>query len=107
MQELASRKFMCAQTYWLNGRELSEKLEIDRPSLYYSSLVLKQCLFFMALCYTNRSFSWLDNRNVKVKYSYILRRYVVRASNIIPACPQSALHRAPKGQVKRWAWIRE
>ncbi|KAJ8123420.1 hypothetical protein ONZ43_g628 [Nemania bipapillata] len=45
----ASREFMCAQTYWLNGRDLSEKLEIDRPSLYYSSLVLGQCLFFITL----------------------------------------------------------
>ncbi|KAI1132230.1 hypothetical protein F5Y10DRAFT_231847 [Nemania abortiva] len=72
----ASREFMCAQTYWLNGRELSEKLEIDRPSLYYSSLVLGQCLFFMTVCYLNRSFSWLDNRNInlvrKVFYTVLL-----------------------------------
>ncbi|TGJ83153.1 hypothetical protein E0Z10_g5619 [Xylaria hypoxylon] len=72
----ASREFMCAQTYWLNGRGLSEKLEIDRPSLYYTSLVLGQCLFFMAICYVNRTFSWLDERNInlvrKVLYAVLL-----------------------------------
>ncbi|GAP83758.2 putative tat pathway signal sequence [Rosellinia necatrix] len=72
----ASRQFMCAQTYWLNGRELSEKLEIDRPSLYYFSLILGQCLFLMATCYINRSVSWLDNRNInlvrKVFYTVLL-----------------------------------
>ncbi|KAI0973129.1 hypothetical protein F4678DRAFT_428021 [Xylaria arbuscula] len=62
----ASHGFMCAQTYWLNGRELAEKLEIERPSLYYSSLVFGQCLFFMATCYVNRSFRWLDERNIKL-----------------------------------------
>ncbi|KAI0873860.1 hypothetical protein GGS24DRAFT_501330 [Hypoxylon argillaceum] len=45
----ASREFMCAQTYWLNGRDLAEKLDIDRPSLYYSALVLGQCIFFITL----------------------------------------------------------
>ncbi|KAI0112068.1 hypothetical protein GGR51DRAFT_54496 [Nemania sp. FL0031] len=72
----ASREFMCAQTYWLNGKDLSEKLEIDRPSLYYSALVLGQCLFFMTMCYINRSFSCLDNRNInlvrKVLYTVLL-----------------------------------
>ncbi|KAI1745431.1 hypothetical protein F4680DRAFT_103410 [Xylaria scruposa] len=60
----ASREFLCAQTYWLSGRALSEKLEIDRPSLYYFSLVLGQCLLFMTICYVNRSFTWLDERQI-------------------------------------------
>ncbi|KAJ8132886.1 hypothetical protein O1611_g737 [Lasiodiplodia mahajangana] len=70
----ASYEFMCAQTYWLNGKDLAEKLEIDRPSLYYSALVLGQCLFFMTVCYLNRSFSWLDNRNINLvrKVFYIV-----------------------------------
>ncbi|KAI1753698.1 hypothetical protein F4782DRAFT_495379 [Xylaria castorea] len=72
----ASREFMCAQTYWLSGSELSEKLEIDRPSLYYSSLVLGQCLLFMTTCYINRSFTWLDEHNInfvrKVFYTIFL-----------------------------------
>ncbi|KAI1347765.1 hypothetical protein F5Y01DRAFT_329190 [Xylaria sp. FL0043] len=62
----ASREFMCAQTYWLNGRDLAEKLETERPGLYYSLLVFGQCLFFMAMCYINRSFTWLDERNIKL-----------------------------------------
>ncbi|KAI0449617.1 hypothetical protein F5B21DRAFT_493689 [Xylaria acuta] len=72
----SSREFMCAQTYWLSGRDLSEKLEIDRPSLYYSSLVLGQCLLFMTTCYVNRSFPWLDEHNInfvrKVFYTLFL-----------------------------------
>ncbi|KAI1428736.1 hypothetical protein F5Y12DRAFT_628980 [Xylaria sp. FL1777] len=62
----ASREFMCAQTHWLNGGDLAEKLDIDRPGVYYSALVLGQCLFFMAMCYVNRSFRWLDERNIKL-----------------------------------------
>ncbi|KAI0426617.1 hypothetical protein F5Y09DRAFT_318427 [Xylaria sp. FL1042] len=62
----ASRQFMCAQTNWLNGRDLAAKLEIERPGIYYSSLVFGQCLFFMAMCYINRSFRWLDERNIKL-----------------------------------------
>ncbi|KAI0203090.1 hypothetical protein F4808DRAFT_418994 [Astrocystis sublimbata] len=60
----SSRQFMCAQTHWLSGRDLAEKLEIDRPSIYYSSLMLGQCLLFMAVCYINRSFAWLDDHNI-------------------------------------------
>ncbi|GAW13243.1 hypothetical protein ANO14919_026230 [Xylariales sp. No.14919] len=62
----ASRGFMCAQAHWLNGTALAEKLEIDPPSLYYSSLVLGQCIFFMTMAYVNRTFSWLDERNINV-----------------------------------------
>ncbi|KAI1210300.1 uncharacterized protein F4807DRAFT_459677 [Annulohypoxylon truncatum] len=62
----ASRGFMCAQTHWLNGRELSEALAIDRPSLWYFALVLGQCVMFMALSYVNRSIGYLDERNIKL-----------------------------------------
>jgi len=65
----ASHEFMCAQTYWLNGSELSEKLQIDRPSFYYQALVFGQCLFFMAMGYLNRSISFLDERNINVSFS--------------------------------------
>jgi hypothetical protein len=77
----ASREFMCAQTYWLNGRDLSEKLEVDRPSLYYSSLVLGQCLFFITVCYVNRSISYLDSRNINVTSSRSLGSQVIRGTN--------------------------
>ncbi|KAI8947412.1 hypothetical protein F4801DRAFT_605552 [Xylaria longipes] len=66
----SSREFMCAQTYWLSGKDLSEQLEIDRPSLYYSSLVLGQCLLFMATCYINRSFTWLDKHNINASSAF-------------------------------------
>ncbi|KAI5928040.1 hypothetical protein F4810DRAFT_646620 [Camillea tinctor] len=62
----ASRGFMCAETYWLNGSELSEALGIERPRLYYSALVLGQCLLFMAMGYLNRSIPCLDERNIKL-----------------------------------------
>ncbi|KAI1506506.1 hypothetical protein F5X99DRAFT_364473 [Biscogniauxia marginata] len=60
----ASREYMCAETYWLNGRELSEALGIERPRLYYSALVLGQCILYMAICYVNRSVRYLDERNI-------------------------------------------
>jgi hypothetical protein len=107
----ASREFMCAQTYWLNGRELSEKLAIDRPSLYYSSLVLGQCLFFMTISYINRSFNSLDERNINVRFPFPSPRYLTSYYTYtsfetltrapIPARPESFLHRASARQVKR------
>lgn len=66
----ASRQFMCAMTYWLNGRELSEALEIEHPSMYYSVLVLGQFIFFMILSYVNRGIEYLDDRNIKVSLSF-------------------------------------
>jgi ER-bound oxygenase mpaB/B'/Rubber oxygenase, catalytic domain len=60
----ASREFLAAEAYWLNGSQLSHALAISAPSLYHSSLVLGQCLFFMASCYTYRSIpSWDQARN--------------------------------------------
>ncbi|KAI1637087.1 hypothetical protein F4809DRAFT_650086 [Biscogniauxia mediterranea] len=64
----ASREFMCAETYWLNGRELSQALGIERPPLYYSALVLGQCMLFMAMGYLNRSVPCLDERNINVSW---------------------------------------
>lgn len=62
----APREFLCAQTYWLNGRELSKELGIEEPSLYYTALVVGQCILFATLSYVNRSISYLDERNIKV-----------------------------------------
>ncbi|RYC59330.1 hypothetical protein CHU98_g6869 [Xylaria longipes] len=45
----SSREFMCAQTYWLSGKDLSEQLEIDRPSLYYSSLFVRKVFYTIFL----------------------------------------------------------
>ncbi|KAI0025144.1 hypothetical protein F4780DRAFT_415198 [Xylariomycetidae sp. FL0641] len=62
----ASPQFMQAETYWLNGSELAQALDVPRPSLYYSGLVLGQCMFFATMGYINRSISFLDDRNIKL-----------------------------------------
>ncbi|KAI0385354.1 hypothetical protein F5Y04DRAFT_268786 [Hypomontagnella monticulosa] len=62
----ASREFMCAQTYWLNGHALSKELEIDKPSWFYFALVLGQCILFMIVSYVDRNIGDLDERNINV-----------------------------------------
>ncbi|OTB03377.1 hypothetical protein M426DRAFT_12528 [Hypoxylon sp. CI-4A] len=68
----ASREFMCAQTYWLNGEQLSQALAIERPSLFYFALVLGQCILFTTLSYINRSISYLDERNIQLSLGVLL-----------------------------------
>ncbi|KAK8087043.1 hypothetical protein PG994_002017 [Apiospora phragmitis] len=58
----ASRGFMNAETYWLNGRQLAGELNIPRPSLYHTAL----CLFFMISGYLCRSIPALDARHIKL-----------------------------------------
>ncbi|KAI9697224.1 MAG: hypothetical protein M1836_004788 [Candelina mexicana] len=60
----ASRDFLYASARWLNGPELSDRLGLGSPSLYYYSLVVGQCLFFMSLCYFYRSIPYLDRRKI-------------------------------------------
>jgi len=55
-----SREFLHANARWLLGNELCDRLGLGRPPLYYWLLVAGQCIFFMALCYTYRSFESLD-----------------------------------------------
>ncbi|KAK8039255.1 tat pathway signal sequence [Apiospora rasikravindrae] len=62
----ASRGFMEAETYWLNGRQLAGELNIPRPSLYHTALVAGQCLFFMIMSYLCRSIPALDARHIKL-----------------------------------------
>ncbi len=62
----ASRPFLEVNARWLNGNDLCDALGLGRPSLYYWALMAGQCLFFMALCYTNRSFRSLDRREIAV-----------------------------------------
>lgn len=60
----ASRNFMCAEAHWLNGRDLSDALDIARPSLWHLTLVAGQCLYFMCTCYLYRSIpSWDKEKN--------------------------------------------
>ncbi|KAI1322980.1 hypothetical protein F5Y16DRAFT_385063, partial [Xylariaceae sp. FL0255] len=69
----SSAEFMRAQTYWLNGKELSRSLNIDPPGAYYSALVLGQCMLFMAMAYINRSFNLFDERHIKVVRSALYK----------------------------------
>lgn len=76
----ASREFMCAQTYWLNGRALSKELGIEQPGWYYFALVLGQCILFMTFGYVNRGISYLDERNIEVSSTF-------RLSLVTRLCP--------------------
>lgn len=60
----ACREFLCAEAWWLNGRELAESLGIEKPRLWYRALVAGQCLYFMCTCYLYRSIpSWDEAKN--------------------------------------------
>lgn len=50
----ASADMLIASARWLNGNDLSDRLGLARPGIYYWSLMAGQCLFFMAICYTYR-----------------------------------------------------
>ena len=63
----ASRSMLEANARFLNGNELCDALGLGRPSLYYWMLVAGQCIFFMAICYSYRSISYLDRRKIKVR----------------------------------------
>ncbi|KAK0100893.1 hypothetical protein ONS95_007337 [Cadophora gregata] len=60
-----SRDFLNASARWLNGDDLADELGLGKPNLYYKALVAGQCLFFMFLCYTNRSVASWDRKHVK------------------------------------------
>ncbi|KAH6688615.1 tat pathway signal sequence [Plectosphaerella plurivora] len=60
-----SRGFLAAETYWLNGSDLSGALAIERPPLKYRLAVLGNCMFFMALCYSHKLFPFLDDMRIR------------------------------------------
>ena len=62
----ASRDFLFASARWLNGNELSDRLGLGRPSLWYWALVAGQCIFYMSICYVYRSIPYLDRRKIAV-----------------------------------------
>ncbi|KAL7624018.1 hypothetical protein AAE478_005575 [Parahypoxylon ruwenzoriense] len=82
----ASREFICAQAYWLNGRELAEALGVERPGPYYFALTLGQCILFATLSYMNRSFSSLDERNIKVSSNFLPSPLGLQSSPIVRLC---------------------
>ncbi|KAL9062863.1 MAG: hypothetical protein Q9157_008574 [Trypethelium eluteriae] len=72
----ASADMLVASARWLNGSELSDRLGLPRPNLYYWLLVAGQCIFFMTICYTYRSVHYLDVRKIsalrKIFYAIIV-----------------------------------
>lgn len=61
----ASRDFLNANTRWLNGNELADDLGIGKPNLFYTALVVGQCMFFMLTSYTYRSIDYLDKKKIQ------------------------------------------
>ena len=68
----ASRSFLEAQSRFLNGNELCDRLGLGRPSFYYWALMAGQCFFFMVVCYTYRSIPYLDARKISVRFQHSL-----------------------------------
>lgn len=62
----ASKEFMEAMARQLNGNQLSDSLDIPRPSMYYRALIFGYCMFVMAFAYTVRMFPSLDQRFIAV-----------------------------------------
>jgi hypothetical protein len=60
-----SRSFLAAETYWLNGSELSGALAIERPPIKYRLAVLGNCMFFMAMCYSHKLLPFLDDIRIR------------------------------------------
>jgi hypothetical protein len=65
----ASKGFLNAQTWWLNGSQLSRELQIEKPSIYHTALVVSQCCMFMFFAYLNRNIPTLDERSINVRLS--------------------------------------
>ncbi|KAK6225943.1 tat pathway signal sequence [Colletotrichum tabaci] len=64
----ASREFLAAETYWLNGSRLARALAVERPPLRYFLLVAGQCIFFMTVSYARRLFpNWDRSLNEKLQ----------------------------------------
>lgn len=62
----ASTAYMRALVWWMNGNELSNKLGMSRPSLYYQLLVLGHCVFVMTWKYVRVLFPGRDQDLIAV-----------------------------------------
>ena len=60
----ASEEFLCMNARWLNGSQLCDELGLAKPRWYYWGLAIGQCIFFMGVCYFNRSIPYLDRRAI-------------------------------------------
>lgn len=92
----ASRGFMNAQAYWLNGPQICREMQIPEPSLYHTSLVLAQCLLFMTSGYITRSIPYLDRRNIKVRLCSIIPP-IFPDFDFFHACPV-------RNELGAWPW---
>lgn len=68
----ASKEYLEAMARKLNGDELSDSLNLPRPSLYYQALVYGQCILVMAACYGLRVFPMLDQAIIEVGFVLII-----------------------------------
>ncbi|GAA84522.1 tat pathway signal sequence [Aspergillus luchuensis IFO 4308] len=66
----ASMGFMEAMVRLLNGKQLSDSLQIPQPTLYYRVLIYGYCFFVMALAYGTRLFPKLDQRFIAYRRRY-------------------------------------
>lgn len=78
----ASKAFLEANSRWLNGNELCDRLGLGRPGFYYWALMAGQCMSFMAVCYTYRSVPYLDRKKIAVRatFPYKLPCYCLRVA---------------------------
>lgn len=60
----SSASFLRAQAYWLNGSRLCQTLQIPKPKMWYTLLVISQCLLFMFFCYLRQAHYLLFDRRV-------------------------------------------
>lgn len=63
----ASKEFMEAMARQLNGKQLSDGLDIPRPSIYYRALVYGYCVFVMTFAFVLRVFPSLDRKAIAVR----------------------------------------
>ncbi|KAE8154197.1 hypothetical protein BDV25DRAFT_126677 [Aspergillus avenaceus] len=72
----ASKEYMEAMARQLNGDELSDRLALPRPALYYQALVYGHCFVVMVSCYGLRALPQLDQRFIafrrKLYYAIIM-----------------------------------
>ncbi|GFF81387.1 latex clearing protein [Aspergillus udagawae] len=68
----ASKEFMEAMVRHLNGKQLSDELNIPRPNLYYQALVYGYCVVVMWFAYTFRLFRPIDQAMIKVRMRVVL-----------------------------------
>lgn len=114
-----SRSFLAAETYWLNGSELSRRLAIEEPSALYKLLVLGNCLFFMTMSYSHRMVPWLDELRIrrlqKTLYNFTVHNKKMGAMGketsfefqYVPTLEMIATHMGTPEEAEQWNDLRK